>query len=176
MTLSRRCASILSFLTCAALPVFAQIVTSQYDNLRTGATLNEKILTPKNVNSRQFGKLGAFKVDGPVYAQPLYVPNLDVPGQGRHNVLYVATEHDTVYAFDADRPGEAPLWKVSFLDHQRSIEAVTGDEVVRTLPAYLRALKASNVTTRTWPAAIRNASGRAARGSSPIGAPDTSCR
>jgi len=112
-----------------SLPLSGQITTSQYDNFRTGANLNEKILTPKNVNVRQFGKLGAFKVDGPVYAQPLYVPNLDVPGKGRHNVLYVATEHDSVYAFDADRPGDAPLWQVSFLDAQRSIQPVHGDEL-----------------------------------------------
>jgi len=113
----------------AALSAFAQIATSQYDNLRTGANLNEKILTPKNVNAQQFGKLGAWKVDGPVYAQPLFVPNLDVPGKGRHNVLYVATEHDSVYAFDADRPGDAPLWQVSFLDPKASIEPVHGDEL-----------------------------------------------
>lgn len=112
-----------------ALPLCAQIVTSQYDNLRTGANLSERILTPKNVNVRQFGKLGAWKVDGPVYAQPLYVPVLDIPGKGKHNVLYVATEHDSVYAFDADRPGEAALWHVSFVDEQRSIQPVHGDEV-----------------------------------------------
>lgn len=127
MTLPLRCASIL--LIFAALPSFAQIATSQYDNLRTGATLNERILTPKNVNVRQFGKLGAFKVDGPVYAQPLFVPDVDIPGKGRHNVLYVATEHDSVYAFDADRPGDAPLWQISFLDPKRSIEPVHGDEL-----------------------------------------------
>jgi hypothetical protein len=74
------------------------------------------VLTPRNVNVRQFAKLGAFKVDAAVYAQPLYVPGLDVPGRGKHNVLYVATEHDSVYAFDADQPGSAPLWHVSFLD------------------------------------------------------------
>lgn len=61
---------------------FGQVTTSQYDNLRTGATLNEKILTPQNVNSRQFGKLGAFKVEGAVYAQPLFVPGVEIPGQG----------------------------------------------------------------------------------------------
>src|ERR1700685_1646826 len=49
-----------------------QITTSQYDNMRTGATLTEKVLTPQNVNAKQFGKLGAFKVDGAVYAQPLF--------------------------------------------------------------------------------------------------------
>jgi len=113
------------------LSLIAQVTvpTSQYDNFRTGTNLREKILTPKNVNPRQFGKLGAFKVDGPVYAQPLYVPDLDVPGKGRHNVLYVATEHDSVYAFDADRPGDPPLWHVSFLDEQRSVQPVHGDEL-----------------------------------------------
>src|SRR5215472_14597547 len=106
MTTLPRWASLLLIL--AALPCPAQVATSQYDNLRTGATLNEKILTPRNVNSRQFGKIGAFGVDGPVYAQPLYVPDVEIPGKGRHNVLYVASEHDSVYAFDADRPGDAP--------------------------------------------------------------------
>jgi hypothetical protein len=128
MTLRSRYAVIAIFFLLT-LPFFSQITTSQYDNLRTAANLNEKVLTPKNVNSREFGKLGAWKVDGPVYAQPLYVPNVDIPGGSRHNVLYVATEHDSVYAFDADRPGDAPLWKVSFLDPQRSIQPVSGDEV-----------------------------------------------
>ena len=113
------------------LPLLAQVTvsTSQYDNQRTGANVQEKLLTPKNVNVRQFGKLGAFKVDGPVYAQPLYVSNLDIPGKGPHNVLFVATEHDSVYAFDADRPNHAPLWHVSFLDESRSIQPVHGDEL-----------------------------------------------
>ncbi len=128
---SFRRASWFAIVFLIALPLTAQIsvTTSQYDNFRTGANLNEKVLTPKNVNARQFGKLGAFKVDGPVYAQPLYVPNLEIPGKGKHNVLYVATEHDSVYAFDADRPGEAPLWHVSFLDPARSIEPVQAQDV-----------------------------------------------
>lgn len=57
-------------LVVAASPGNAQITTSQYDNLRTGATLTEKVLTPQNVNAKQFGRLGTFKVDGAVYAQP----------------------------------------------------------------------------------------------------------
>lgn len=101
-----------------------QITTSQYDNLRTGATLNEKTLTPQNVNAKEFGKLGAFKVDGAVYAQPLWVPGLEIPGKGKLNVLFIATEHDSVYAFDSDRPGDAPLWQVSFLDKKRDVTTV----------------------------------------------------
>lgn len=101
-----------------------QVLTSQYDNQRTGATLIEKSLSPQNVNSSTFGKLGAFKVDGPVYAQPLYVPSVDVPGKGKHNLLFVATEHDSVYAFDADAPDSQALWQVSLLDHKQDSSPV----------------------------------------------------
>jgi hypothetical protein len=123
------------FLVCCAsfvfatIPAFAQVTTSQYDNARTGATMQEKILTPRNVNSRAFGKLGTFKVDGAVYAQPLYLPGVEVPGKGTHNVLYVATEHDSVYAFDANRPGEPALWQVSFLDKSRGVRTLSEDMV-----------------------------------------------
>ncbi len=106
-----------------------QVTTSQYDNARTGATLHEKILTPQNVNAQLFGKLGVFKVDGAVYAQPLYLPAIEVPGKGKHDVLYVATEHDSVYAFDANRPGDPPLWKVNFLDKAKGEKVVNEDEV-----------------------------------------------
>lgn len=107
----------------------AQVTTSQYDSLRTGATLNEKTLTPQNVNATQFGKLGAFKVDGAVYAQPLFVPAVEIPGKGNHDVLFVATEHDSVYAFDAFRPDEPPLWQMSLLDKKGGDEAVPASEV-----------------------------------------------
>ena len=113
----------------AVIPAAAQVTTSQYDNFRTGATLTEKILTPQNVNSKQFGRLGAFGVDGPVYAQPLFVPSVEIPGKGTHDVIYVATEHDSVYAFDANRPNEPPLWKVSFLDKERGIVPPSEDDV-----------------------------------------------
>jgi hypothetical protein len=100
------------------------VSTSQYDNARTGATLVETTLTPQNVNVKQFGKLGTYSVDGAVYAEPLYVPNVPIPEKGTRNVVFVATEHDSVYAFDADKPGDAPLWHVSFLDASKRIETV----------------------------------------------------
>jgi len=102
------CGVVLTF-TLVTIPAVAQVTTSQYDNFRTGATLHEKTLTPQNVNARQFGKLGAFKVDGAVYAQPLFLPSVEIPGKGTRNALFVATEHDSVYAFDATRLGQ-PLY------------------------------------------------------------------
>jgi hypothetical protein len=105
------------------------VPTSQYDNARTGATLSETTLTPQNVNAKQFGKVGAYKVDGAVYAQPLYVPNVPVPDKGTRNVLYVATEHDSVYAFDADKPGDSPLWHVNFLDEHNNVTTVPASDV-----------------------------------------------
>jgi len=90
------------------------IVTHHYDNARTGQNTNETILNLTNVNSATFGTLFRLPVDGYVFAQPLYVPNVAIPGQGTHNILYVATENDSVYAYDADVAG-APLWQVTFL-------------------------------------------------------------
>src|SRR5205823_13364119 len=116
-------------LALAAVGAAAQVTTSQYDNLRTGATRSEKTLTPLNVNASQFGKLGAFKVDGAVYAQPLFLPAVEIPGKGKHDVLFVATEHDSVYAFDAERPNDPPLWRVSLLDKMRGEETVPARDV-----------------------------------------------
>lgn len=116
-------------LLLSAISACAQVTTSQYDNSRTGATLHEKLLTPQNVNATQFGKLGAFKVDGAVYAQPLFLPAVEVPGKGTHDVLFVATEHDSVYAFDANRPGDRPLWHVSFLDKAHGVTVLSEDMV-----------------------------------------------
>ena len=113
----------------AGVPLVAQVTTSQYDKSRTGATLIEKTLTPQNVNAKQFAKLGAFKVDGAVYAQPLFIPSVEIPGKGKHDVLFVATEHDSVYAFDAIRPGDPPLWQVSLLYKARGSVPVSEDNV-----------------------------------------------
>lgn len=97
-------------------PSSTDVVTYHYDNLRTGQNLNEVTLTPANVNSTKFGKLGEFTVDGKVDAQPLYLSGVNTSSQGKKNVLYVVTEHDSVYALDADSAGAgAPIWKVSLL-------------------------------------------------------------
>jgi hypothetical protein len=91
------------------------MTTAQYDNARTGAYLNEKTLTPQNVNQRQFGRLFTLKVDGDIYAQPLFLASVPIPGRGRHDVVLIATEHDSVYAFDAYGKPSTPLWHVSFV-------------------------------------------------------------
>jgi hypothetical protein len=100
-----------------------QVLTAHNDIARTGQNVNETILTPANVNPTQFGKLFTQHVSGIVEAQPLYVSQVAIPVTGTtnvvyHNVVYIATNWDVVYAFDADNNGginAAPLWKVSLL-------------------------------------------------------------
>ena len=94
---------------------YAGTFTYHNDNLRTGQNNNETVLTTANVNHNQFGKLFSYPLDGIAFASPLYVQSVNIPGQGFHNVVYVATEHDSVYAFDADGLTPTPLWHVSFL-------------------------------------------------------------
>src|SRR5579863_6933053 len=90
------------------------VLTAQYDNARSAANLNETLLNTSNVNENQFGMLYSRSLDGYLYAQPLYVPNVVIPGNGTHNVVYLATLHNTVVAFDADDPSQAsPLWQVN---------------------------------------------------------------
>jgi len=89
------------------------IVTFHNDNARTGQNLNETILTPSNVKSSGFGKLFTMPVDGKIDGEPLYLSAVSIPGSGTRNVLYAATENDSVYAFDADNG--AQLWQVSVL-------------------------------------------------------------
>ncbi len=99
----------------AAAPSSIDVVTSHYDRLRTGQNTSEAILNPGNVNSAQFGKLGEFMVTGKVDAQPLYLSNVPIAGITK-NILYVATEHGCVYAFDADSISgttSKPLWVTS---------------------------------------------------------------
>jgi len=104
------CSAFLSF-------SFAQpsSLTSRGDNARDGANTNETLLTPSNVNKSGFGKLFGVPVDYVVMAQPLYVPNVNIPGQGTHNVVYVVTQADSVYAIDADNGTQ--LWYASMLNN-----------------------------------------------------------
>jgi hypothetical protein len=94
-------------------PSQTDVVTYHYDNARTGANLNETVLTPANVNATKFGKIGFYSVDGKVDGQPVYLSQVSISGQGTHNLLYVVSEHDSVYAFDAD--SGTTLWQVSLL-------------------------------------------------------------
>lgn len=112
----------------ASLALCAQpnVVTNRYNNARTGANIAETILTTANVRTSTFGKLFSYTVDGSVYAQPLYVSGLSIPGNGVHNVVFVVTMNDSVYAFDADNP-RAPdglLWRVNFTNPAAGITPV----------------------------------------------------
>ncbi len=99
----------------AANPGTTNVTTWHFDNDRGGLNPTETTLTPTNVNSTTFGKLFSYQLDGYAYAEPLLMSNVTVNG-AKHNVLYVATENDSVYAFDADTYGTgAPLWQVSLL-------------------------------------------------------------
>jgi hypothetical protein len=91
------------------------VTTYHNDNARTGQNLQEYALTPATVSSGFFGKRWSCPLDGTAYAQPLYVANLSIGG-GTHNVLFVATMNDSIYAFDADTPGCVPYWYVSFIN------------------------------------------------------------
>src|SRR5882672_9304374 len=94
-------------------PSAVDVVTYHNDNARTGQYAGETVLTPATVNPQNFGKIGFYAVDGKVDAHPLYLSNVNIPGLGMRNVLYVVTEHASAYAFDAS--SGAQIWKVSTL-------------------------------------------------------------
>jgi hypothetical protein len=109
---------------CSQFPV----IMNRYDQAGTSADTRESTLNTSNVNQAAFGKLYGYYVDGSVFAQPLYLPAVAIPGRGARNVLYVATMNDKVYAFDADNPGP-PLWMRSFTDEMAGVTPVRVTDV-----------------------------------------------
>jgi uncharacterized protein (TIGR03437 family) len=108
------------------------VVTYHNDNARTGVYSNEILLTPASIQSGMFGKRYSIALDGAVYAQPLYLSRVKIAGQGLRNVFFVATSHDSLYAFDADDQSgfsAQPLWRVNFLDPANGVTTVSQTDV-----------------------------------------------
>lgn len=124
-----------AFAVFAALPGgFGQVnvTTYHYDNIRSGQNLHETTLTASVVDVKTFGKLFSQPVDGQVYAEPLVLYNLQIPGKGEHTVVYVATENDSVYAFDGNNNtgiNATPLWHTSFIDPAKGITPVPSTDL-----------------------------------------------
>jgi hypothetical protein len=111
---------------------YSGVFTWRGNNFRNGLNNKEIVLTTSNVKSSQFGKLFSRSVDGQVYAQPLYVSNLSISGVGFRNVVYVATQHDSVYAFDADGKRSSAYWKRSFINSAAGVTTATSSAIPET--------------------------------------------
>jgi hypothetical protein len=108
---------------------FTGVYSWRNDNALTGQNPQETTLTPANVGGGGFGKLFGCGVDGQIFAEPLYAANVVIPSQGTHNVVYVATEHDSIYAFDADANPCLTLWHVSFIDPAAGVTTVPATDI-----------------------------------------------
>jgi hypothetical protein len=109
------------------------VPTWRNDNARSGTNSQELALSPSTVSPNTFGRLFSCPVDGYVYAQPLYAANLLIPGSGMHNVVFVATEKDSVYAFDADTAPCIQLWKTSPIPQGEQVVEVPSLQIPNTL-------------------------------------------
>ena len=132
--------------------------TYHYDNMRSGQNVNEKVLTKATVNYKTFGLLGSFTVDGLVDGQPLYLSNVTIPNVGAKNVLYVVTEHGSVFAFDADSASGATtkyLWMTSTVpagessDYDHGCTAVSPEIGITSTPVIDRGRGAIYVVAAT---------------------------
>jgi hypothetical protein len=136
-------------LTVSGAAAAADVLTYHNDIARTGQNLNETVLTTSNVTSAKFGKLGFYSVNGRVDAQPLYASNVAVPGNGTHNLLIAATEHGSVYAFEAD--SGTTIWHTSMLkagettSDNRGCDQVTPEIGVTSTPVIDRTRGANGV-------------------------------
>jgi hypothetical protein len=125
------------FLSAASLAAQTNVTTHHNDAARTGANLTETLLTTTNVNVSQFGKLFERTVDDEIYGQPLYVSGIDIPGRGIRNVVFVATNNDSLYAFDADDPAAAaPIWFTNYTDPANGILPVSRTDVGQACGTY----------------------------------------
>jgi len=111
---------------------YSGLFTWHNNNSRNGLNPQERVLTPSNVKSSTFGKLFSRSVDGQIYAQPLYVANLTIPNRGPRNVVFVVTQHDSVYAFDADGKSTSPIWKRSFIDPANGVTTAQSSAIPET--------------------------------------------
>jgi PA14 domain/K319L-like, PKD domain len=122
----------------ASLLAQSHVTTQHNDAARTGANLNETVLTTTNVNFSQFGKIFERVVDDEIYSQPLYVEGVNIPGVGVRNVVYVTTNSDSVYAFDADDPNaSAPIWRVAYINPAAGILPLSRTDVGQACGTYV---------------------------------------